>query len=71
MPTIAYAGEPVWAGSIGRIAGEQLPAIALIGTTLIVAGLLVKKELTPAVPPQPRQSFHPLNNTQVPSPSSK
>ncbi len=28
---IIYAGEPVWAGIIGRIAGERLPVIALFG----------------------------------------
>ena len=28
---IIYAGEPVWAGIIGRIAGERLPVIALLG----------------------------------------
>lgn len=27
---IIYAGEPVWAGVIGRIAGERLPVIALL-----------------------------------------
>jgi hypothetical protein len=26
--TLIYAGEPVWAGIVGRIAGERLPAIA-------------------------------------------
>jgi drug/metabolite transporter (DMT)-like permease len=34
--TLIYAGEPVWAGIVGRIAGERLPAIALIGGLLIV-----------------------------------
>jgi drug/metabolite transporter (DMT)-like permease len=28
---IIYAGEPVWAGVIGRIAGERLPLLAFLG----------------------------------------
>ncbi len=36
--TIIYAGEPVWAGLIGRVAGERLPALAILGAALIVAG---------------------------------
>ncbi|QNX17459.1 DMT family transporter [Acinetobacter seifertii] len=37
---IIYAGEPVWAGVIGRIAGERLPLIALFGGALVVLGVL-------------------------------
>ncbi|WP_246179721.1 DMT family transporter [Microvirga thermotolerans] len=44
--TVIYAGEPVWAGIVGRIAGERLPAAALIGAALIVAGVIVS-ELKP------------------------
>lgn len=44
--TIIYAGEPVWAGIIGRIAGERLPALALLGAAFIVLGVLVS-ELRP------------------------
>ena len=39
--TIIYSGEPVWAGVFGRIAGERLPAIALVGGLLVVIGVLV------------------------------
>ena len=39
---IIYAGEPVWAGIIGRIAGERLPVIALLGA-LVVLGVLVSE----------------------------
>lgn len=39
--TVIYSGEPVWAGIFGRIAGERLPAIALLGGLLIVVGVLV------------------------------
>nr|CBX80268.1 Uncharacterized transporter AF_0788 [Erwinia amylovora ATCC BAA-2158] len=39
--TVIYAGEPVWAGIVGRIAGERLPGIALLGGALIVLGVLV------------------------------
>ncbi|HAQ60067.1 MAG TPA: EamA family transporter, partial [Microbacterium sp.] len=44
--TIIYAGEPVWAGIVGRIAGERLPAVAILGAAFIVAGAVVS-ELTP------------------------
>jgi len=40
---IIYAGEPVWAGIIGRIAGERLPVIALLGGALVVLGVLVSE----------------------------
>lgn len=40
---IIYAGEPVWAGIIGRIAGERLPVIALLGGALVVSGVLVSE----------------------------
>ncbi len=41
--TVIYAGEPVWAGVVGRIAGERLPAIALLGGALIVMGVLISE----------------------------
>ncbi|WP_158784243.1 DMT family transporter [Pantoea sp. BAV 3049] len=41
--TVIYAGEPVWAGIVGRLAGERLPGLALIGGALIVAGVLVSE----------------------------
>lgn len=41
--TVIYAGEPVWGGVFGRIAGERLPALALVGALLIVAGVLVSE----------------------------
>jgi drug/metabolite transporter (DMT)-like permease len=44
--TVIYAGEPVWAGIVGRLAGERLPAAALIGAGLIVVGVIVS-ELKP------------------------
>lgn len=39
--TLIYAGEPVWAGLVGRVAGEQLPGLALVGAALIVAASLI------------------------------
>lgn len=52
--TIIYAGEPVWAGIVGRLAGERLPGLAIVGGALIVLGVLVS-ELKPSrkrpVPP--------------------
>lgn len=41
--TLIYAGEPVWAGIIGRIAGERLPPTALMGGLLIVAAVIVSE----------------------------
>ncbi|WP_434597356.1 DMT family transporter [Pseudomonas sp. R4-83] len=41
--TLIYAGEPVWAGIVGRIAGERLPAIAMVGAGLIVAAVIVSE----------------------------
>jgi drug/metabolite transporter (DMT)-like permease len=44
--TVIYAGEPVWGGIVGRLAGDRLPALAIGGAALIVAGVLVS-ELKP------------------------
>ncbi|GAB3597619.1 DMT family transporter [Microbacterium tumbae] len=41
--TIIYAGEPVWAGVVGRIAGERLPVTALLGGVLVVVGILASE----------------------------
>ncbi|MEV7619343.1 DMT family transporter [Microbacterium sp. NPDC089321] len=41
--TIIYAGEPVWAAAIGRIAGERLPAAALLGGMLVVLGIVASE----------------------------
>lgn len=40
---IIYAGEPVWAGIIGRIAGERLPLSALMGGALVVLAVIVSQ----------------------------
>ncbi len=41
--TLIYAGEPVWAGIVGRMAGERLPSSALLGAALIVIGVIVSE----------------------------
>ncbi|MNC41471.1 EamA-like transporter family protein [compost metagenome] len=41
--TLIYAGEPVWAGIVGRIAGERLPGVALLGGLLIVIAVVVSE----------------------------
>jgi drug/metabolite transporter (DMT)-like permease len=58
--TLIYAGEPVWAGVFGRLAGERLPGIALLGAVLIVAAVIVsemkgrgKAQVTQEAPEQP------------------
>lgn len=39
--TIIYAGEPVWAGLIGRIAGERLSTYAIFGAVLVLIAVLI------------------------------
>ena len=41
--TLIYAAEPVWAGIVGRLAGERLPGIALLGGLLIVIAVVVSE----------------------------
>lgn len=41
--TLIYAGEPVWAGIIGRIAGERLPGTALLGGLMVVVAVIVSE----------------------------
>ncbi|UTO28462.1 DMT family transporter [Bartonella harrusi] len=45
--TLIYAGEPVWAGIVGRLAGERLSSLALLGGALILIGIIVA-ELQPS-----------------------
>lgn len=40
---IIYAGEPVWAAIIGRIAGERLAPLAMLGGLLVVFGVIVSE----------------------------
>jgi drug/metabolite transporter (DMT)-like permease len=47
--TIIYAAEPVWGGLIGRVAGDRLPALALLGAAFIVVGTIVS-DLRPRKP---------------------
>ncbi|GBR51808.1 permease [Neokomagataea thailandica NBRC 106555] len=44
--TVIYAGEPVWGGLVGWIAGDILGVNTLVGAALIVAGVLIS-ELRP------------------------
>lgn len=48
--TLIYAGEPVWAGVFGRLAGERLGPLAILGGALIVAGVLVSELRRKAAP---------------------
>lgn len=41
--TLIYAGEPVWAGIVGRLAGERLTGVALLGDLLIVIAVVVSE----------------------------
>jgi drug/metabolite transporter (DMT)-like permease len=40
---IIYAGEPIWASLFGRLAGERLPALALLGGVLVVLGVIASE----------------------------
>lgn len=62
--TVIYTGEPVWAGVFGRLAGERLPLLALLGGALIVLGVLVselklKKKKAPLPAPEKRLNQEP------------
>jgi len=54
--TVIYAGEPVWAGLIGRLAGERLPLLALLGAALIVVGILIGKPASETPPAKKRKA---------------
>ncbi|WP_122249849.1 DMT family transporter [Pseudomonas kitaguniensis] len=41
--TLIYAGEPIWAGVIGRIAGERFAPLAIVGAALIVVAVIVSE----------------------------
>lgn len=41
--TLIYATEPVWAAAVGRVAGERLPGMALIGAVFILAGVIASE----------------------------
>ncbi|MBR7836651.1 DMT family transporter [Actinospica durhamensis] len=41
--TVIYAGEPVWGGVVGRLSGDRLPALALVGAGFIVLGVLISE----------------------------
>ena len=40
---IIYAGEPVWASIFGRMAGERLSALALLGGLCVVIGVILSE----------------------------
>ncbi|MNT09827.1 EamA-like transporter family protein [compost metagenome] len=41
--TLIYTLEPVWAGLFGRIAGERLSSLGLVGAGLILLSVLVSE----------------------------
>lgn len=51
--TVIYAGEPVWGGIFGRLAGDRMPGLAILGAALIVIGVIVS-ELQPKRRPDAR-----------------
>ncbi|MFB4352573.1 DMT family transporter [Microbacterium sp. LS_15] len=61
--TIIYAGEPVWAAVIGRVAGERLPVTALLGGALVVLGILAS-ELKPVRRRRPAVTDEPATTSR-------
>lgn len=41
--TVIYAGEPVWGGIAGALAGDRLPGLSILGGGFIVLGVLVSE----------------------------
>lgn len=41
--TLIYASEPIWGAAIGRLVGERLPPLALLGGMLVVLAVLVSE----------------------------
>lgn len=41
--TLIYAGEPVWAGLIGLLAGEHIPTLAGVGAAMIIFASLISE----------------------------
>ncbi|WP_455479460.1 DMT family transporter [Bartonella sp. B23] len=45
--TLIYVSEPIWAGIVGRLAGERISPLALLGGAFILIGIIVA-ELQPS-----------------------
>jgi drug/metabolite transporter (DMT)-like permease len=64
--TIIYAGEPVWAALVGRLAGERLTLAALGGGALIVLAVLVSELKDRSEPISPYDDAAALNDRSKP-----
>ncbi|MEU1285637.1 DMT family transporter [Kitasatospora sp. NPDC005856] len=63
--TLIYSGEPVWGGIVGRLAGDRLPGMAILGAALIVLGVFVSEARLPR-PKRPRST--PVRGSEQPVP---
>ncbi|MER7581818.1 DMT family transporter [Kitasatospora sp. NPDC097691] len=45
--TVIYSAEPVWGGIVGRLAGDRLPGLAVLGAALIILGVFVSEARLP------------------------
>lgn len=48
--TLIYAGEPVWGGIAGRLAGDRLPPASFVGAGLIILAVLISELKMPRHP---------------------
>ncbi|MNK72782.1 putative DMT superfamily transporter inner membrane protein [compost metagenome] len=60
--TLIYASEPVWAGIVGRMAGERLPGPAILGAALIVLGVIVSELKLSSGKPKGTRASRPLDS---------
>lgn len=68
--SLIYAGEPVWGGIFGRLAGDRLPATAIVGAAMIVAGVVVSEIKPRASTPTDDHQDSPTPSRAAPRPSS-
>lgn len=53
---IIYAGEPIWAALFGRMAGERLPTLALLGGLCVVMGVILSEWKPKFLRPKAKQN---------------
>jgi drug/metabolite transporter (DMT)-like permease len=54
---IIYASEPVWAALFGRLAGERLPLLALVGGFMVILGVIASEWKPKFLRKEPTEDF--------------